>query len=190
MLPAHVLVAQNLGSILQRLRPTDDRRVLRADAAARRQHARTLATRQIEHDADVATFADAARAHHRRGQRIFDRQPERQHQRPRAVVHTDAVACTRQHLTEQRLRDVVTARGELVEDLALRQQLRLFQLIQGTRNQHRVDDALPIELGRGDWGAASVRGRLEGSVQSWVGSLAGRNRQNSTNRAWSAVPDW
>ncbi len=114
-----VLVAQNLRAILQRLRPTDDRRVLRTYTAAGRQHARSFATRQIEHDSDVATFADAARAHHRRGECIFDRQPEREHQRPRAVVHADSIACTRQHLTEQRLSDVMPARGELVEHLAL-----------------------------------------------------------------------
>jgi len=153
-----VVIAQNLSSILQRLGPTDGRRVLRADAATGRQYARAFTTRQIEHDSDVATFADAAGPHHRRSERIFYAQAERQHQRPRTVIHADPIAGSRQHLTQQRLRDVVATGGELVEHLALRQQARLLQLIEGTRDQHCVGGALPIDLGR------SVRsGTFEGS---------------------------
>ena len=54
----HVFVVQDLRAILHRLRPAGGRRVLRTDAAARRQHARTVTTGQIEYDADVATLAD------------------------------------------------------------------------------------------------------------------------------------
>ena len=190
MLPRDVLVVQDLRAILQRLRPADGRRVLRTDAAAGGQHARDLRVRgKIEHDADVAAFADAARAHHRRGQRIFDSQAERQHQRPRAVVHTDAVACAGQHLSEQHLGDVVAARGELIEHLAFRQQPRFLQLIEGARHQHGMHDPLPIHSAGGPVGldsgvgSALIRFLSRERLRVMRGSLrAARKWQNSTNR--------
>ena len=54
--------------------------------------------------------------------------------------------------------DVVAAGGELVEHLALRQQARLLQLIEGTRDQDCVGGALPIDLGR-----SVCSGSFEGS---------------------------
>ena len=54
-------LAERVVPVAQRLSPADGRRVLRADAAAHRQARRPLPPRQIEHDADIAALAHAAR---------------------------------------------------------------------------------------------------------------------------------
>jgi len=91
-------VAEDARTVDERLRPADRRRVLRADAAAAGQQARArrfgLAARQAHDDADVAALAHAARAHHRRGERVLEREPERERERARAIVRADAIART------------------------------------------------------------------------------------------------
>ena len=119
------------------------------------------------------------------------RQPERQHQRSRPVVDADAVACAGQMLREQRLGDVVAARGELVEHLARRQEARLLELVERAREQHRVHDALPV-----DWAAATGRsscdgdgghGGARGLAASWPRHLAVQEGKTQPNRASEQV---
>ena len=61
------------------------------------------------------------------------RNAERQQNGPRAVIAADRVVRIGELRAEQDLRHVMAARGELVEDLALRGEHLLFQLVQRAR---------------------------------------------------------
>jgi len=56
---------------------------------------------------------------------------QRQQQRSRTIVGANTIACFSEQLAEQDLGDIVTARGELIEHLACRQQARFLELIEG-----------------------------------------------------------
>ena len=166
---------QHFAVIDQRLRPAHGRRVLRADTAAGRQHARPFASRQVEDDADIAAIAHAARAHHRGGQRVVEREPEREQQRTRAVVDTETVARSGEVLRQQHLAHVVAAGGELVENLASGEQLRLLERIERAGDQDLTNHRLPVErtarsgtVGRLSCGHSNLRPR-QGLAAGYVG---------------------
>ena len=101
--------------IPDRLRPSRGRRVLRSDVARHGQHDRAVSVRQIADDADVAAVAESAGAPERTAERVLDGQAERQQQWPRAIVGARRVVRMVDERAENRLRDVVAARGELVQ---------------------------------------------------------------------------
>jgi hypothetical protein len=114
-------VLQPLVVIADRLGPARRGRVLRAHAPAGRQHARAAASGQVEHHPDVAATTEGAGARQRPGGGILQTHAQRQHQRPRAVVHRRGIVGVGELQPEQDLRQIVPARGELVEHLALGQ---------------------------------------------------------------------
>ena len=95
-----------------------------------REDDRTGTRRHVADDADVASVAEGAGATHRGRERVLDREADGEEERTRAVVCADAVTGVGDELAQDRLRHVVTARGELVENLLLRHQPRLFYLIE------------------------------------------------------------
>src|SRR5262249_24342715 len=74
---------------------------------------------------------------------------ERQDEGPGAVVDADPVVSIPELQPEQDLRQIVTARGELIQDLALRQQPRLLDVIERAGGVQQPDDDPPVGLGAG-----------------------------------------
>ena len=106
----------------------------------------------VEDHADVAPAAEGTAA--RQGTRggLFRAHSEREHQRARSVVDSDAVVRIRQLQAEKDLREVMTARRELIEHLALRQQARLLDVIESARGVEQRYDATPVAPRSRRWG--------------------------------------
>ena len=170
-------VAQFRRVISNRLRPAGARRVLRADVAGHRQHHRPVAVRQIAHDADVPSVAEAARSAERARERILDRQAEGEQQRSRTIVRARRVVAVIDERTENRLRDVVAARRELVEDEVLAWNgrailvRRLLDVVERARDEGGVRDAAPIEAWIGRAGGGG--GRAPSARRGMRGGAAG-----------------
>jgi hypothetical protein len=131
-------------TVSQRLRPPHRRRVLGPHSAAHRQHAGTLFSRQIEHHADVAALAHSSDPHHRRGERLVDRQSQRQQQRPGTIIGTHSVAGAGQLTSQQHLCHVMSTRRELVEHLALGQQSGLLEIVERPGNRDLTNHRAPV----------------------------------------------
>jgi hypothetical protein len=155
---------QNGAIIFDRLRPARGRRVLRADAARHRQRRHAARIWEVEHDADVAPVRIAAGAAHRGAQRILDRHAEREQKRARAIIAAGRVARVGEARAEHDLRHVVPARTELVGDLALGDEPRLFQLVERAADLGQIGDPAPVivRIGRVADGALEL-GRVSHS---------------------------
>src|SRR3546814_19335092 len=70
---------------------------------------------------------------------------------------------------------VVTARGELGEHLLLRNELRLFDLVEGAADLDEIGDAAPVEVGVG---------RVRGPPRRRHGLSHGPPRAASRQRPW------
>src|SRR3546814_20978399 len=99
----------------------------------------------MEDDAEIAPVRIAARAAHAGAQRILQRHPQRQEQRPRAGIAADRVLRLVEARAEHDLRHVVTARGELVAHLLLRNELRPFDIVEGGADLDERGDEAPVE---------------------------------------------
>ena len=139
-----IRLAQGDSPVAQRLRPADGRGVLGAYAAAHRQRAGAIAPRQVEHNADIAALAHAARAHHGRGERLLDRKSQGEEQGPGAVVPAHRIPGPGELAAQEDLGDVVAARRELVEHLALRQERALLEIIERARDRDPTHHGPPV----------------------------------------------
>ena len=139
--------------IPNRLRPAGGGSVLRSHVSGHGKHGRTMPSRHVAYDADVAPVAETPCAAKGAAEGVRDREPQRQQQRPRAIVRADAIARLVQQRAEDDLADVVTSRRKLVEHEMLARHAAaiavgdLLHVIQGTRHQHVVRDALPVKAG-------------------------------------------
>src|SRR5579862_8245791 len=100
--------------IANRLSPSRGRGVLAPDVAGHREHDRPFVTRKVADDADVAAAGEPSDAAERAGERIFDREAERQEKWARAIVGAGAIVRVVQHRTEDHLRHFMAAGRELV----------------------------------------------------------------------------
>jgi hypothetical protein len=114
------LAAQRGAIIFDRLRPARRRRILSADAARHRQGRGAAEVRVVEDDADVAAVGIAPFPSHRRGERVLDRNPERQQQRARTIIAAGGVLGPIEAGAEHDLRHVVPAREKLVAEPSVR----------------------------------------------------------------------
>ena len=130
------------------MRPADGGAELCADAATGGKDAGPVEPRQVENDTDVASLAHPTRAHHGRGERLVELEPESEHERARSVIHREAVTRTVDVLREQGLGDVVPARGELIEHFALGYEPHLLELVECTRALHDLEHARPVDRAR------------------------------------------
>ena len=147
-------VPQRLMPIANRLCPAGGWGVLCPDAATRGQHGRAGVAGEIEHHPDVAAAAEGTAARERARGCIFQTHAEREHQRTRAVVNRQPVVRIRELQPEQDLRQVMTARRELVEHLALGHEAGLLDVVEGARSVHERDDADPVGRVAGRLGCA------------------------------------
>ena len=144
-------VLQDVAMIGDRLRPSRSGRVLRADVTRHRQHHATFTIRQVAHDADIATVAEAAASPQRAAEGVGDREAERKEQGARTIVRARRVPRPVEERAENDLCDVVTARGELVEHQVLTRHFRaiavgvLLEVVEGARDQGVVRDLPPVE---------------------------------------------
>src|ERR1035437_3356872 len=98
-----------------RLRPPCGWRVLRPYVTGHWQHDGSIGRWKIADNTNIAAIAEPTRAPERAPERIFERQTKRQEERPGPIVGTRRVMPMIDERTEDRLGDVVTPRGELIE---------------------------------------------------------------------------
>ncbi len=113
----------------------------------------------IEHNPDVAAVRIAAREPHARPQRIGERHPERQQQRPRTVIAEHPVAVLELQ-PEQHLGHVVPARRELVEYLLRRNELFFLDPVHLAAGEDQPRDLAPVDLSRNSARVAVGHGQL------------------------------
>ncbi len=112
--------------------------------------------RQVEDDADVPAIAERAGSREGTRGRLFETDAQSEHQRARTVVDGDSVVRVGQVLTENDLRKVVTARGELIEHLALGQEPGFLDVIERARSVQKICDPSPVRLPAGAGRSAGV----------------------------------
>src|SRR5439155_5832808 len=94
----------------------------------------------------------------------------------RAIIGADRVMSVRQQRAEDRLRNVVATRGELIQDEVFLRDLRLvlvgllFDVVECARHERMVDDGAPVEL----WlGLDAARRRFDRGSRRGRGSHVG-----------------
>ena len=132
--------------VFDRLGPAGGGGVLGADIAGHRQHRGAAPGGQVAHHPDVAAVAVAAGFHQRGGKGIFQVQPQAEQQGTGAVVSADAVVRMGEQAAQDRLGQVVTASGKLVEYLFARHQFAFFEMIHRPGGQHQPGDMLPVKI--------------------------------------------
>ena len=118
--------------------------------------------REIADDSDVSTVAESSGFSERARECILERQSEREQKRARAIVRAGRIVLSVEQRAENYLREIVAARGELVDDFLLGHEARLLGVVETARCENEICNALPVEAG---FGAARVRyAMVEASV--------------------------
>ena len=86
----------------------------------------------------------------------MQRQSQAQQQRPRSVVAAHAVLQSVELRAQQHLGEIVAARGELIQNLALAQQGRFFEIVERARNGNLLQHRPPIDGAGRRQGACSA----------------------------------
>src|ERR1700723_1171647 len=103
-----------------------------------------MGVRKIEHSADVASVGISASPRHGRTERVRNGNAKREQDGTGAIIAADCVGRAWELRAKKNLSQVVTARGELVEALALGQAPCLFEVIEPARDMHEKGDAPPV----------------------------------------------
>ncbi len=72
-------------------------------------------------------------------------QSQAEQQRPRAIVRTDPVLGAREVSAQQHLGEIVSARGELIQHLALRHQPGFLDIVERARHGYVSQHRAPIQ---------------------------------------------
>ncbi len=132
---------------------------MRSDTSTCGQNGGRATARQIEDHPDITSVAEGSGARERAGGGLLQADSEREHERTGTVIDGDAIVRVRQLLPEEDLREIVAARGELVQHLTLGQQLRFFDVIECARGVQQIRNPVPVGV------APRGAGRLADTVQ-------------------------
>src|SRR6185437_31293 len=138
-------IAERVAVIPNGARPARRWSVLGPHAASHGKNRGFIFSRQVKNHADIAPVGDAASPGHPACQGIFSAQAQREQQRPRTIVCADTVVRIGEQTPEQNLAQLMSARGELIEDLALGKQFAFFKLIERPRKKEHPRNSGPIE---------------------------------------------